>query len=95
MRREPAVVGAPLALTRPAAVLTTSAVRPRAVASGASRRCSRASTPIAASTRATIAAIRAARTHSSVSRTAAQPRSTDRAASATSPRHSANDADAR
>ena len=41
------------------------------------------------------AAIRAARTHSSVSRTAAQPRSTDRAASATSPRHRANDADAR
>ena len=76
MRREPAASGRrwPGPGRRP-----SDAPRPSARArwpAAPGRRCSRASAPIAASTRATIAAIRAARTHSSVSRTAAQPRST-------------------
>ena len=70
-------------------------MRVRAAASGASWRRSRASAPVAASTWVTIAAIRAASTHSSVVRTTAQPRSTERPASATSPRHRAYEAAAR
>ncbi len=91
-RREPAVGGAPAARTSPLASSTTSVVRWRAAASGGSWRFWRASTAVAASTWATIEAIRATSSHSSVARTAAQPRSTERLASATSPRHSANEA---
>ena len=91
-RREPAVGGAPAARTSRLASSTTWFVRWRADASGGSWRFWRASPALAASTWATIEAIRATSSHSSVARTESQPRSTDRLASATSPRHKANEA---
>ena len=78
-RREPAVVGAPAARTSRLASSTTWFVRWRAAASGGSWRFWRASPAMAASTWATIEAIRATSSHSSVARTAV-PATVDRPA---------------